>query len=141
MPFAKPISVRRPRNHRGERGAQFRKLTHFPEIVRRVGRPAPGGDRAGDGRWPAARNRRAKGAAYGFDWSTDYCTRLPDNPFGFPFKTSCARQDFGYRSDKEAGTFAVDEPRVDRALYEDFERVCAVCSGARKSSCNALAWT
>lgn len=91
--------------------------------------------------WLAARGSQGKWAAYQFDWSTDYCSKSPDNPFGFPFETSCARHDFGYRNYKKAGTFAANKPRLDSALYEDLKRVCAKYSGAKKSSCNALAWT
>ncbi|KEF22190.1 hypothetical protein DF18_02375 [Streptomyces rimosus] len=91
--------------------------------------------------WLAARGNQAKWAAYRFDWSTDYCSKSPDNPFGFPFETSCARHDFGYRNHKKAGTFAANKPRLDSALYEDLKRVCAKYTGAKKTSCNALAWT
>ncbi|UJB40983.1 MULTISPECIES: phospholipase [Streptomyces] len=91
--------------------------------------------------WLAARNNQAKWAAYDFDWSTDYCSKSPDNPFGFPFKLSCARHDFGYRNYKQAGTFSANKARLDSALYEDLKRVCAGYSGATKTSCNGLAWT
>ncbi len=50
--------------------------------------------------WLSARNNQAGWSAYGFDWSTDYCSWSPDNPFGFPFELSCARHDFGYRNYK-----------------------------------------
>src|SRR5690349_21071968 len=59
--------------------------------------------------WVAARSARAGWASYGFDWSTDYCSSSPDNPFGFPFKTACARHDFGYRNYKAAGSFAANK--------------------------------
>lgn len=36
--------------------------------------------------WNTARNNQGAWAAYGFDWSTDYCSSSPDNPFGFPSK-------------------------------------------------------
>ncbi|WP_275465552.1 phospholipase [Streptomyces noursei] len=93
------------------------------------------------GNWLAARNAQGNWAAYAFDWSTDYCSKSPDNPFGFPFKLSCARHDFGYRNYKKAGTFAANKPRLDSALYEDLKRVCAGYSGAKKTSCSGLAWT
>ncbi|WP_411125531.1 phospholipase [Streptomyces sp. x-19] len=93
------------------------------------------------GNWLAARDAQGKWAVYAFDWSTDYCSKSPDNPFGFPFKLSCARHDFGYRNYKKAGTFAANKTRLDRALYEDVKRVCAGYSGAQKTSCNGLAWT
>ncbi|MCK7625990.1 phospholipase [Streptomyces sp. RS10V-4] len=93
------------------------------------------------GTWLAARNNQAKWAAYGFDWSTDYCSKSPDNPFGFPFKLSCARHDFGYRNYKKAGTFSANKARLDSALHADLKRVCAGYSGAKKTSCDGLAWT
>ncbi|MFG3284821.1 phospholipase [Streptomyces sp. NPDC048111] len=89
----------------------------------------------------AARANQAKWAAYGFDWSTDYCSKSPDNPFGFPFKSSCARHDFGYRNYKAAGQFPANKARVDSALYEDLKRVCSAYGTAKKASCNATAWT
>ncbi len=75
--------------------------------------------------WLAARNDQSAWSAYGFDWSTDYCSDSPDNPFGFPFKLSCARHDFGYRNYKAAGTFSANKARLDNMLYADLERVCA----------------
>ncbi|MFD8668393.1 phospholipase [Streptomyces microflavus] len=91
--------------------------------------------------WNAARNNQGAWSAYGFDWSTDYCSSSPDNPFGFPFQTACARHDFGYRNHKAAGTFSTNKARVDSAFYEDLKRVCAAYSGAKRTSCNSTAWT
>jgi len=91
--------------------------------------------------WVAARSNQAAWAAYEFDWSTDYCTSSPDNPFGFPFSTSCARHDFGYRNYKAAGTFDANKSRLDSAFYEDLKRVCLNYSGATKTSCDGTAWT
>ncbi|GHB49945.1 hypothetical protein GCM10010331_41930 [Streptomyces xanthochromogenes] len=91
--------------------------------------------------WQAAHNDQARWSAYGFDWSTDYCSSSPDNPFGFPFKLSCARHDFGYRNYKAAGQFPANKARVDSALYEDLKRVCNAYSSAKKASCDATAWT
>jgi hypothetical protein len=91
--------------------------------------------------WVAARANQAAWSAYGFDWSTDYCSSSPDNPFGFPFATSCARHDFGYRNYKAAGTFSANKSRLDSALYEDLKRVCANYSGATKTACDSTAWT
>ncbi|MFE6489476.1 phospholipase A2, partial [Streptomyces sp. NPDC057757] len=62
--------------------------------------------------WNAARTNQGAWAAYAFDWSTDYCSSSPDNPFGFPFSTSCARHDFGYRNYKAAGTFSANKSRL-----------------------------
>lgn len=91
--------------------------------------------------WLSARNNQGAWAAYGFDWSTDYCSDSPDNPLGFPFQLSCARHDFGYRNYKDEGDFAANKPRLDSMLYSDLERVCSNYSGATKSACDGLAWT
>ncbi|MFI6334997.1 phospholipase [Streptomyces sp. NPDC050535] len=91
--------------------------------------------------WNAARTNQAAWSAYAFDWSTDYCSSSPDNPFGFPFSTSCARHDFGYRNYKAAGTFSTNKSRLDSAFYEDLKRVCLNYSGATLTSCNGTAWT
>ncbi|MFD7899210.1 phospholipase [Streptomyces sp. NPDC059568] len=89
----------------------------------------------------AARGNQGAWSAYGFDWSTDYCSSSPDNPFGFPFQNACVRHDFGYRNYKAAGTFSANKARIDSAFYADLKRVCAKYSGATKVSCDALAWT
>ncbi|MET9481917.1 phospholipase [Streptomyces sp. NPDC006638] len=91
--------------------------------------------------WVSARGNQGAWSAYGFDWSTDYCSSSPDNPFGFPFQTACARHDFGYRNYKAAGTFSANKARIDSAFYTDLKRVCSAYSGATKASCDATAWT
>ncbi|CAL9660866.1 hypothetical protein SUDANB15_06970 [Streptomyces sp. enrichment culture] len=91
--------------------------------------------------WSAARANQSAWAAYGFDWTTDHCSSSPDNPFGFPFSTPCARHDFGYRNYKAMGTFDADKARLDSAFYEDLKRVCANYGGATKTACNSTAWT
>ncbi|WP_030863507.1 phospholipase [Streptomyces sp. NRRL S-37] len=91
--------------------------------------------------WTAARANRSAWSAYQFDWSTDYCSSSPDNPFGFPFSTACARHDFGYRNYKAAGTFSAHKTRLDSAFYEDLKRVCNDYGGATKTACDSTAWT
>ncbi|MGW5447258.1 phospholipase [Streptomyces asiaticus] len=91
--------------------------------------------------WLAARNNQGAWASYQFDWSTDYCSSSPDNPFGFPFQTACARHDFGYRNHKAMGIFDANKARIDSAFYEDLKRVCNAYSGATKTSCDSTAWT
>lgn len=91
--------------------------------------------------WAAARANQTGWATYEFNWSTDYCSSSPDNPFGFPFAVSCARHDFGYRNYKAAGTFSANKSRLDSAFYEDLKRVCANYSGGTKTACNSTAWT
>ncbi|WBB58130.1 phospholipase [Streptomyces sp. WMMC500] len=90
--------------------------------------------------WAAAEANRGAWSAYGFNWSTDYCSSSPDNPFGFPFQKSCQRHDFGYRNYKELGTFDANKSRLDSAFYEDLKRVCTRYSGATKTSCDSTAW-
>ncbi|MFE0422089.1 phospholipase [Streptomyces sp. NPDC058953] len=91
--------------------------------------------------WAAANRNQGAWSAYGFNWSTDYCSSSPDNPFGFPFASSCARHDFGYRNYKAAGSFTANKARLDSAFYEDLKRVCNGYSGASKTACNSTAWT
>ncbi|MDT0316750.1 phospholipase [Streptomyces millisiae] len=91
--------------------------------------------------WVSARNNQSAWSSYGFDWSTDYCSSSPDNPFGFPFETSCARHDFGYRNYRAQGTFDANKARLDSAFYADLQRVCDRYSGATAASCDGLAWT
>ncbi|WP_407566048.1 phospholipase [Streptomyces sp. 184] len=90
--------------------------------------------------WASAESNRGAWSAYAFNWSTDYCSSSPDNPFGFPFEKSCQRHDFGYRNYKEIGAFDANKSRIDSAFYEDLKRVCNRYSGATKTSCNSTAW-
>ncbi len=91
--------------------------------------------------WAAARANAGTWSTYGFDWSTDYCSTSPDNPFGFPFRTACARHDFGYRNYKAAGTFPANKDRLDDAFHADLKRVCSAYPAAKKASCDSTAWT
>jgi hypothetical protein len=91
--------------------------------------------------WLAARNDQGAWADYTFDWTTDYCSNSPDNPFGFPFELSCARHDFGYRNYKAQGDFDAHKARLDSAFYEDLKRVCDGYSGGTESVCDGTAWT
>lgn len=91
--------------------------------------------------WVAARSSPGNWNSYGFDWSTDYCSSSPDNPFGFPFRTACARHDFGYRNYKAAGSFSANKLRLDNAFYADLKRVCSGYSTVKKGSCDSTAWT
>ncbi|WP_328367675.1 phospholipase [Streptomyces sp. NBC_00445] len=91
--------------------------------------------------WASARANQSAWATYEFNWSTDYCSSSPDNPFGFPFAMSCARHDFGYRNYKAAGAFDANKARLDSAFYEDLKRVCNSYSGSTKTACTSTAWT
>ena len=57
--------------------------------------------------WNSARQNQASWAAYGFDWSTDYCSSSPDQPLGFDFRLPCQHHDFGYRNYKAMGAFPI----------------------------------
>jgi hypothetical protein len=91
--------------------------------------------------WLAARNNRGAWAAYGFDWSTDFCSDSPDNPLGFDFTLACARHDFGYRNYKAVGQFPANKPRIDSYFYEDLKRKCAAYNVFVRPACLGLAWT
>jgi hypothetical protein len=79
--------------------------------------------------WNAARQNQGAWSAYGFDWSTDYCSSSPDQPLGFDFRLPCHHHDFGYRNYKNLGTFPANKSRIDDYFY--FVR----------PACNSLAWT
>ncbi|KAJ3496082.1 hypothetical protein NLG97_g2928 [Lecanicillium saksenae] len=72
------------------------------------------------------------------DWSSDGCTKSPDNPFGFPFEPACTRHDFGYRNYKAQSRFdSAGRARIDSNFKTDLKSQCASVSA--KGSCNALA--
>ncbi|PRX45736.1 phospholipase A2-like protein [Nonomuraea fuscirosea] len=79
--------------------------------------------------------------AYGFDWSTDLCSRSPDQPLGYDFRMPCARHDFGYRNYKAVNHFPANKGHVDEAFLYDMNQVCAGYVGARKAACDRLAWS
>ncbi|MFB6619308.1 phospholipase [Streptomyces sp. NPDC085524] len=107
-----------------------------PQVLSRWTQPGA----ASQQEWADARENRRAWEPYGFDWSTDYCTGAPENPFGFPFATACARHDFGYRNHRAAGLFPAAKDRLDEAFRADMGRVCARYAGARKASCDSTAW-
>nr|WP_245833829.1 phospholipase [Streptomyces aidingensis] len=91
--------------------------------------------------WKRAEADRGAWAEYEFDWTTDYCSKSPDKPLGFPFGTACQRHDFGYRNFKDLGTFKDHKKRLDDAFHADLRRICNRYSTFRKSACRSLAWT
>lgn len=91
--------------------------------------------------WNAARNNQGAWWEYGFDWSTDLCSSSPDNPLGFPFASSCARHDWGYRNYKAMGRFTAHKSRLDDAFYQDLRRACDTLPGWQQPPCDGLAWT
>ncbi len=91
--------------------------------------------------WNSARTDQSQWSAYGFDWSTDYCSDSPDQPLGFDFRLPCWRHDFGYRNYKAISAFPANKSRLDDMLYFDLKAKCATYSVFVRSACNGLAWT
>ncbi|MEU8815764.1 phospholipase [Actinoplanes sp. NPDC048796] len=90
--------------------------------------------------WNDARLNRDKWAAYGFDWTTDYCSASPERPLGFDFTNACAHHDFGYRNYRDEGLFDQNKARVDDTFYADMRRVCAEYRSVARSACHSVAW-
>ncbi|GAB3420096.1 phospholipase [Flindersiella endophytica] len=88
----------------------------------------------------AARADQASWADYGYNWTTDLCTASPDQPFGWDFRPSCIRHDFGYSNYKQFGLFEQNKARVDTAFYQDLLRVCAQQSWWERGPCQSLAF-
>ncbi|GAA3271037.1 phospholipase [Dactylosporangium vinaceum] len=91
--------------------------------------------------WNAARLNQGAWAAYGFDWTTDYCSDSPDQPLGFDFRIPCQRHDFGYRNFKVIGTFPANKSRIDDSFYFDLKTKCATYNAFVRPACTSLAWT
>ncbi len=91
--------------------------------------------------WNQARLNQGAWSAYGFDWTTDYCTASPDNPLGFKFDNACAHHDFGYRNYKAVGQFPANKARIDDYFYADLRRSCATYNSLVRPACYSLAWT
>jgi hypothetical protein len=90
--------------------------------------------------WNAARQNRKKWAEYGFDWSTDYCSLGPEEPFGFDFRNACRHHDFGYRNYRAAGTFPAHKQRIDEVFRADLRRACDTHRKVLQPVCNTVAW-
>ena len=91
--------------------------------------------------WNQGRLDQGAWSAYGFDWTTDYCTASPDNPLGFRFDNACAHHDFGYRNYKAVGQFPANKDRIDNYFYADLRRSCATYNSLVRPACYSLAWT
>jgi hypothetical protein len=91
--------------------------------------------------WNSGRLNQGAWSAYGFDWSTDYCSASPDQPLGFDFRLSCYRHDFGYRNYKDVNAFPANKSRLDDAFYADLKRKCATYNVFVRPACNSLAWS
>ncbi|GIG92131.1 phospholipase [Plantactinospora endophytica] len=91
--------------------------------------------------WDSARLDQAPWAEYQFDWTTDYCTTSPDEPFGFDFRLPCQRHDFGYRNFTALGVLDAHKDRLDDAFHVDLRAVCDGYGGLQRSACRGLART
>ncbi|MGI5237077.1 phospholipase [Dactylosporangium sp. CA-139066] len=91
--------------------------------------------------WNTARQHQSAWAAYGFDWTTDYCSDSPDQPLGFDFRLPCERHDFGYRNYKAIGAFPANKSRIDDSFYYDLKAKCATYNAFVRPACVSLAWT
>jgi hypothetical protein len=75
-----------------------------------------------------------------FDWTSDGCSKVPHNPFGFHFAPSCWRHDFAYRNLKIQLRFNHNNrERVDIHFKNDLNQVCSNY-GKRKWLCRFAAF-
>lgn len=73
-------------------------------------------------------------------WTSDNCSKSPDNPLGFKFEPACQRHDFGYRNSKNQGRFTeAQKDAIDVNFKEDMQTECNKLSAIPKGACNALA--
>lgn len=72
-------------------------------------------------------------------WSTDNCTSSPDRPFGFNFKPSCQRHDFGYHNLRKLRRLNKKmRKRVDVAFKQDLYDYCSTMD-KRAYDCSTMA--
>ncbi|KJZ71375.1 hypothetical protein HIM_09258 [Hirsutella minnesotensis 3608] len=82
--------------------------------------------------------RRNKRDPPSLDWKSDGCTRVPDNPFGFPFLQACHRHDFGYQNFRIQHRFTkANKLKIDLKFKEDLYHQCG--SVFAKTACEKLA--
>ncbi|KAH7371684.1 secretory phospholipase-like protein A2 [Pyrenochaeta sp. MPI-SDFR-AT-0127] len=83
--------------------------------------------------------RDAKAGPQGLTWEADGCTNADDSPFGWNFKNSCNRHDFGYRNYKLQGRFTKqDRKKIDKNFKNDMFNQCAHENGS-KDACRTMA--
>lgn len=55
------------------------------------------------------------------DFTSDGCTKSPDNPFGFPFTPACNRHDFGYQNARHQSRFTkAFKSRIDSNFEKEY---------------------
>ncbi|KAH9437314.1 hypothetical protein MCOR02_000969 [Pyricularia oryzae] len=84
--------------------------------------------------------RRNKLDPAALDFSSDNCTKAPNNPLGFPFTPGCNRHDFGYQNFQAQGRFtAENKKKIDDNFQQDLKHQCSSVKTAAKPACNGLA--
>ncbi|TLD18638.1 hypothetical protein PspLS_10197 [Pyricularia sp. CBS 133598] len=84
--------------------------------------------------------RRNKLDPAALDFSSDNCTKAPDNPLGFPFTPGCNRHDFGYQNFQAQGRFtAENKKKIDDNFQKDLKHQCTSVKTVAKPVCNGLA--
>ncbi|KAK4243898.1 secretory phospholipase [Corynascus novoguineensis] len=82
--------------------------------------------------------RNAKDPA-SLDWTSDGCSKSPDNPFGFPFVPACHRHDFGYRNYKKQNRFTDDgKLSIDNNFKDDAKGACEALAEVYYSAVRAF---
>ncbi|KAL8366505.1 hypothetical protein RB595_005005 [Gaeumannomyces hyphopodioides] len=87
-------------------------------------------------------NKVAEKKEAGLDWSTDGCSKVPQNPLGFPFRKACERHDFGYRNfanqDRmNSGT----RKQIDQRFRKDLKDTCSEQEKGTRTVCKVVAET
>lgn len=55
------------------------------------------------------------------DWTSDGCTKAPNNPFDFPFLPACFRHDFGYQNGRAQSRFTKEyKSHVDSNFQNEY---------------------
>ncbi|KAK3396712.1 prokaryotic phospholipase A2-domain-containing protein [Sordaria brevicollis] len=71
-------------------------------------------------------------------WTSDGCSKSPDNPAGYPFTPACHRHDFGYRNYKDQSRFSdANKKKIDDNFKEDLVFQCT--NNGHGTACKALA--
>ena len=86
--------------------------------------------------------RSSRYGAPSLDWSTDYCSNVPDTGVSFNFINPCTRHDFGYRNYKRYGIFtSTNRKFIDDKFLADMKDHCSTRSIFLKPSCYETAYT
>ncbi|CAG9977298.1 unnamed protein product [Clonostachys byssicola] len=87
---------------------------------------------------PAFEAKHSEKDPASLDWTTDGCTKSPDNPLGFNFLPACHRHDFGYNNYRDQSRFTESgKKKIDDNFLSDLRYLCE--SEEAKFACDALA--